>query len=122
MTQAIWPVDQLFFRPIGLLYITGLHQVFGLNPMGFHAVALLLHIVNSILFVASVLTAITDRPLLSWAVAMVYATSIVVHLTPLMWVVGIYELSATLFVLLSIHFYVGEIERLGSGCRARRVF
>jgi hypothetical protein len=105
--SALSPAGQLFFRPVGRLYLAALYHVFGLNPAGYHVTALCLHVVNAAL-VARVGSLLTGRPVAAWAAAMLYGVAVNVHLEPLLWAVGVYELSATFFVLLSLNFFLGN--------------
>ena len=107
LRSALSPADQLFFRPVGRLYLAGLYQVFGLNPFGYHVAALCIHVANCVL-VARTCTVLTGRPVPAWTAAMLYGVAVNVHLDPLLWAVGVYELSATFFVLLSLRFFLAD--------------
>jgi hypothetical protein len=107
LRSALSPGDQLFFRPVGRLYLAALYEVFGLNPFGYHVAALFIHVVNCVL-VARVCTVLTGRPVPAWTTAMLYGVAVNVHLDPLLWAVGVYELSATFFVLLSLEFFLAD--------------
>jgi hypothetical protein len=85
------PFHQLFYRPLGMTYFFLYERVFGLNPLAFHVINLAVHVTNSVLILAVALLVSRSRSV-ALATAVLYATAATVHLDPLLWMVGIYDL------------------------------
>ena len=79
------------------LAIAGEHAAFGLSPVGYHAVNLLLHGLNT-LGVWALALALTRRRLAALLAAVIFGTSSIAF-TPLHWVTGIIELLAAACLL-----------------------
>ncbi|MEM7582195.1 MAG: hypothetical protein AAF560_02355 [Acidobacteriota bacterium] len=98
-------INGLFFRPAAELYLWAAHHLFGLNPALYHLLALALHAVNGLL-VVSVLQRLTHAAWLAWGTGYLYVAASTVHLEPLGWIVGIYELGSVLFLLLAVRWFI----------------
>jgi len=96
-----------FFRPVGVLYLSALYQLFGIWPLPFHLAALLVFFVNCLLMMR-IGARLLGEHFVGWAAAALYGTAIPVNLEPLLWAVGVYDLSAIFFVLLSLPFLMDE--------------
>jgi hypothetical protein len=96
----------LFFRPLSVLYLYGLHRLLGLRPAGYHLAALLIHAATAWLVVQVVERLVRDR-LVAFAAGVLYALALPICLECLMWVVGIVDLGAALFTLLALLLFLG---------------
>jgi len=97
----------LFYRPLGELYFGGLYQAFGLNPLGFHAFALLVHFATSLLVVAAGVR-LTGSRLVGWVAGGLYAGAAVAAVQPLLWLTGSLDLLAVLLSLTAFLLYARE--------------
>jgi hypothetical protein len=104
LTNAISSYQAKFYRPVSQTMIAILYFVFGLNPSGYHVVALVLHTVNSFLVV---LLAKRFMPslFLSWIAGFLYAAAVTVQVDPVFWIVGMNDLCAATFFLLAFIFF-----------------
>lgn len=105
LAGALTPAAKLFFRPVGLVYFALMHAVFGLNAVAYHAAALVIQAVNGIL-VARLASRFAKDPLVGWSAGIIYVTAVNIHLEPMLWIVGIYDLAAVLFALLAVDRYL----------------
>jgi hypothetical protein len=99
------PEGKLFFRPFGWLYCYSVYQIFGMNGIGFHLLAVTFLFTTS-LVVKFLSEALVSDKLAGWTAAFLYAGAANIHLDAQMWMVGIYDNGATLFALLSVLFFV----------------
>ena len=95
----------VFFRPLGQTYLFLMYKLAGDDPTMFHAAALAVHALNACL-VAMVFFALTRDRVLSYCVAAIYAAAVSVHLDPLAWAVGIFDLGGAFFFLLSMKLFL----------------
>lgn len=108
-----WPViksifsfdDTIFHRPLGRLYFFALYLLFGDNPIYCHLLSLMIHAFNTYL-VFIVFSRLLNNKLSGYFSALLYGTSFKVHIWPLAWGVGIFDLGGMLFFLLTIYFYM----------------
>lgn len=105
LSGAVSPEGTLFYRPLSLLYFLLYHRLFGLNALPFHVIGLAILLLNSLL-VSFISWKLTGNRLISAATGLVYAAAITVHLDPLLWLVGFYDLSASLFYFASIALFL----------------
>jgi len=82
-----------------------MYKIFGPNPIPFHVTALIVHVINSCL-VALILNMIIRDRLISYLSALVYATAIALHLDPLAWAVGIYDVGGAFFFFMGIWLFI----------------
>ena len=101
LIQIFNPIGKIFYRPLAQAYILVMHALFGVNAIPFHIVAILLHIINSYLVALLIYAVVGDR-LISYLSALVYAAAIAIHLDPLAWAVGIYDLGGAFFFFITI--------------------
>jgi hypothetical protein len=99
------PAGQIFYRPLAFVYCAVVYYVFGLNPLGFHILALLLLIASSLL-VVSTTRWITGEDVLAWGTGFLFAGAATVHIDLQMWLVGIFDIGACIFALLSILLFI----------------
>jgi hypothetical protein len=111
ITNAFIPFDKLIYRPLAMVYYAVVFKMFGLNPVPFHLLALVLHICNSGL-VAFVLFRMSGMKSGAIAAAILYAGAASVHLDPLLWLVGFYDIAGMFFLLLSFAFFLSKKSRL----------
>ena len=95
----------LFYRPVGQLYFLLLYNLSGLDPIGFHIGAILIHFLSSLLIVA-IANELTGDKLISWTAGFFYAVSVTVHLDSMLWMVGIYDIGGALFFFLSFLLFI----------------
>jgi hypothetical protein len=95
------PTGKFFFRPMGNLYCWLIYALFGLQPVGFHLLSVLL-ILASTFLVVSVAGTLTGNQSVAWGSGFLYAAAANIHLDPLMWMVGAIDIGAGLCALLSI--------------------
>jgi hypothetical protein len=105
LTQFFNPVGSVFYRPLAYVYCAAELHFFGLSPLGFHLPALILLMGTSFL-VVSVAERLSGDSATGWGAGFLYATAATVHIDIQMWLVGIFDIGATLFALLSIYFFL----------------
>ena len=106
--QAFLPEGKLFYRPLGITYFVLAHLFFGLNSLGYHLLALGLHFVNSLLVVRISGLFLQGNKLLPWLAGILYGTAIAVHMDPLLWIVGIYDLACAFFFFSSFILFTKQ--------------
>ncbi len=111
IAEAFVPFNKLIYRPAAMMYYIVVFKLFGLNPVPFHLLALLLHVCNSTL-VGFVLFRISGMKSAAIAAAVLYAGAASVHLDPLLWLVGFYDIAGIFFLLLSFAFFLLKKSRL----------
>lgn len=103
--------QDIFFRPLGNLYFLAIYKLCYPAPEGFHVAAMLIHFVNSVL-VVYVARAITGDRAAAWLTGLLYAVAVTIHMDPLLWMVGIYDLGGAFFFFLSFLLFIrGNIIR-----------
>lgn len=109
----LFTANDHFYRPVSRvsLFVMQWH-LFGPNAAAFHLVSLGIHAFNAVLLflLCRRLFAVT---LLAGLAGLLYAT----HLIPFLavyWASGIQDLSMTMFLLLSFHFYIRHLELQGN--------
>jgi len=105
ISSALDPSSMLFYRPFSLIYILITFRIFYLNPLGYHILALSIHIINSLLVVWIART-LKQNIILAWAAGIFYAGAISIHLDPLGWLVGISDVLGCFVFLLSLIFFL----------------
>jgi hypothetical protein len=95
----------LFYRPVGQLYFLLLYNLSGLDPVGFHIAAILIHCISSLLIVA-IANELTGDRLISWTAGFLYAVSVTVHMDSMLWMVGIYDIGGALFFFLAFFLFI----------------
>ncbi len=111
--NLILPAGKLLYRPLGQADIVGMTAVFGLNATPFHIAALVLHFANSLL-ISIIAGKLLDDPALGWISGFLYAFSLRVHVDNLLWVVGIYDLGGTFFLLISFALFMAGRRNLSA--------
>ena len=107
LIQIFNPSGKIFYRPLAQAYILAMHALFGANAIPFHIVAILLHIINSYLVALLIYAVVGDR-LISYLSALVYAAAIAIHLDPLAWAVGIYDLGGAFFFFITMWCFISN--------------
>lgn len=105
LRQGLSPGGDVLYRPGGVLYFLAAHRLYGLNPVPYHLTALVLHLVTCLAFV-SIVRRITGGRFTAWTVGVLYGTAATVHLDPLHWCVGIYDIAGVLFFSVAILFFL----------------
>src|SRR6266850_2343292 len=103
--SAFSPLGKIFYRPLGSLYFEIAYFLFKLDPAGFHAVAFLLHYCNSLLAV-SIVRHVSKNLFFSWIAGFLYAAAITVHMEPLLWMAGFYDVGGSFFLLSSMLLFL----------------
>jgi hypothetical protein len=111
------PVAKTFYRPLGSLYCYAVYTVFGMNAAGFHVLAIGILFITA-LVVRLVAYALTNDDRVAWGSAFLYAIAANIHLDPQMWMVGIFDNGATLFVLLCLYLSMTGRSVLSALCFA----
>jgi 4-amino-4-deoxy-L-arabinose transferase-like glycosyltransferase len=116
-TQPVWgflhkPDIHGYYRPLFLVLLTVCYKLFGEEPLGWHAVNLILHVLT----VAAVFWAgkllLRDRLAASLG-ALLFAIN-PVHTEPISWISNLPEILFTFFVVLSFGAYLRAIENESS--------
>ena len=105
LKMAFSPGSDFVFRPFGVLYIVLVHRLFGLNPLGHHVFALLVHLCSSLL-VVYIVHKITGEGFLSWITGLLYATAVNIHMDPLLWAVGSDDIGGAFFFFSSFALFL----------------
>lgn len=113
LRAAFSPYDKVFYRPLGLTYFFLCERVFGLNPVAFHVINLAVHLTNSVLILAIALLVSRSRTV-ALAAAVLYATAATIHLDPLLWMVGIYDLMGACFFFSGLVLFISGKPRLSA--------
>jgi len=99
--NILTPVGKLFYRPLGQLYCFAVYSIFGLNPAGFHLLAVL-GLLATALFVVHLARQATGDSMLAWGSGILYVGAANVLLDTQMWLVGIFDIGAGMFSVLSV--------------------
>ncbi len=99
--------DKLFYRPLSQSYFALYYRFFGWDPLPFHVIGLLIHFLNSLL-VVFISWRLIRKLSLAWVAGIIYAVAVTVHLDPLLWLVGFYDLAASFFYLSSISLLLAK--------------
>jgi hypothetical protein len=99
------PYGKVFYRPLGLTYFFLYERVFGLNAVPFHVINLAVHLTNSVLVLVIALLLSRSRRV-ALAAAVLYATAATIHLDPLLWMVGIYDLMGACFFFSGLLLFI----------------
>lgn len=97
--------NKLFYRPLAQGYLLLMYKLFGPNPIPVHAVALIVHALNSFI-IALILNIIVHDRLISYLSALVYAAAIAIHLDPLTWAVGFYDVGGAFLFFFSMWLFL----------------
>ncbi|MCI0416183.1 hypothetical protein L0222_25695 [bacterium] len=104
-----------FYRPFGWLYFYFIVNTFGNLSIGFRILNLLVLFASSLVFKAIAFRLLRNE-VLAWASAAWFVFSGTLLMDPLMWMVGMYDLGALLFFLLSILFFLEKKPWFSAGC------
>jgi hypothetical protein len=107
LRSAFSPVGKVVYRPLGAMYFQLIYTLFNLNPAWFHLAALFILFCTSLLVVETV-RIITGEPVIAWSAGFLYATAATVHMDPILWLVGFYDLGCALFFILSVFLFIRE--------------
>ncbi|MBP1656919.1 MAG: Tetratricopeptide 1 repeat-containing protein [Bacteroidetes bacterium] len=99
------PVGSLVYRPLAWLYFAMMYGAFGLNPVPFHVVLLLLHVVNGTL-VAWIGTRLAGDRAAGILAGCLFVALISLHLDCFLWFVGVFDIGAMTCALLSAFFLI----------------
>lgn len=105
--DAFLRFDGLTYRPLAMMYYTFVYKTFGVDATGSHIIALILHACNGCLVMYIVANVTAMKPL-AVTVGMIYTASASIHLDPLLWLVGFYDVGGMLFVLASLAFFLAK--------------
>ena len=108
LASEISPIGKVLYRPLGSLWFLVAFYVFDLNATTLHTAALIIHLANSLL-VVRVIRIITGDSLIAWATGVFYAAAARVHMEPLLWASGVYDIGGMFLFLLSlVLFFTGR--------------
>jgi hypothetical protein len=99
------PSGKILYRPLGAVYFVAMYELFGLNPLGFHIAALVLHLCSSLL-VVRIVYHLNRNYFMAMILGITYAASVTVHMEPLLWLSGFYDVGGIFLLLLSIFFFI----------------
>jgi Flp pilus assembly protein TadD len=102
-----------YYRPLNVLWLRTNHALFGLNPMGWHASAILLHLTVTAL-VFFLVRRITGRPLVAAATSLVFGVHPMRH-EVVAWVSGTTESLCAVLFLSTFLAYLKSRERCTAG-------
>jgi hypothetical protein len=103
--NAATPAGKFFYRPFAWIYCRIMYGAFGLEPLGFHACAIVLLLCSAFL-VVSVARALTRDERVAWGSGFVFAAASNIHIDPQMWLVGVFDIGAVFFTLLSVNAFL----------------
>jgi hypothetical protein len=89
------------YRPAGITYLVLLFKAFGELAWPCHVLALCIHVLNSAM-VFGIMRKLTEDQVIAVLCGLIYASAVAVHLDPLCWAVGIYDLGGAFFFFASI--------------------
>jgi len=95
----------LMYRPAGLTYLVLLFKAFGEMAWPCHVLALCIHVLNSVM-VFRIMRRLTEDQTIAVICSLIYASAVAVHLDPLCWAVGIYDLGGAFFFFTSIALFL----------------
>ncbi len=113
ITDAFSPFGKVLYRPLGVVYSLVMYDLFGLATAPFHVVAVILHIANSSLVVL-VIRHITRNNTLAMGTGVLYAMATAVHVEPLLWLVGFYDVGSMFFFLVAFYLFLIHREALSA--------
>lgn len=94
------PGSEIYYRPLSMrIYFFLMQKAFAAEPLHFHMVSLLVHILNSLL-IAKLISKLTNNTWIGWLSAFLYSTSSI-HFISLFWISEIGLLLGIFFYLLS---------------------
>jgi hypothetical protein len=105
-----------FFRPVWRLYFAFLYSLFGLNPLPYHLVGIVLHIANALL-IYFLVKRLWNQSIPGFAVALLFAISPKLN-ESVQWISAVCELSACFFMLAAILLYLRYLARRKKSCLA----
>jgi hypothetical protein len=105
LLDMVAPAGKFFYRPLATLYCWLVFSIFGLRPIGFHLLAILILGVSSFLVVSLARTFTVDQKV-AWGSGFLYVSASIVHIDPLMWLVGAFDIGAGFFALLCIGSFI----------------
>jgi len=95
----------LMYRPAGRTYLHLLFKAFGETAWPCHALALCIHMLNAFM-VLRIMKLLTKDKTIAVLCSLIYASAVAVHLDPLCWAVGIFDLGAAFFFFTSIALFL----------------
>jgi hypothetical protein len=109
------PGGAIFYRPLAATYLLALYKLFGVQPWPFHVLALAIHIFNASLVFRIMTHLLRDRGI-GLLTGLLYAVAVSIHLDPLCWAVGIYDIGGACFFFLAIWFFIREHPKTSVAC------
>jgi hypothetical protein len=98
----------LTYRPAGRTYLALLFKACGETAWPCHVLALCIHMLNAFM-VLRIMKLLTKDQTIAVLCSLIYASAVAIHLEPLCWAVGIYDLGGAFFFFTSIALFL-------SGC------
>ncbi len=99
------PEGQLLYRPLPWIYFVLVSRFFGASAVGHHVISLFLHVCTSLL-VLFVVQRLVRREFVASLAALMYLAAVCIHMDPLLWLVGMYDLGAAFFFFLSLALFL----------------
>lgn len=90
------PLGRLHYRPLGTPVFILFHRAFGLDPLPVHLFNLLL-LAAAALLVAALARRLGYDRFTAWAAMTAFAAAVSIHLDPVLWLVGFFDLAGAVF-------------------------
>jgi hypothetical protein len=105
LIAKLFPEGQMMYRPLPWLYFALVTRFTGIDPSLHHILAMLLHTCTSLL-VFLIVRRLGQKEPVPTLTALIYLAALGVHMDPLLWLVGTYDLAAAFFFYLSIALFL----------------
>ncbi len=96
------------YHPVTIFVLAAEHQLFGLNPKGYHVVAILLHLLNTVL-VYFTFKKLTSKTIVALVVTLLFGIH-PLHVESVAWIAQLKDLLYTFFFLLSYFYYLKYLD------------
>jgi hypothetical protein len=105
LASEFLPQGQLMYRPLPWLYFAPMVHFLGANAFLHHLLALVLHCCTSFLVFLTIRQLGQKEPIPA-ITALIYLAAASIHMDPLIWLVGTYDLTAAFFFFLSLFLFL----------------
>jgi hypothetical protein len=105
VSSEISPFGKVLYRPLGSVWFLVAFYLFDLNATMLHMAALIIHLASSLL-VVRIIRIVTGDSVIAWATGVLYATAASVHMEPLLWASGVYDVAGMFLFLLSLLLFL----------------
>jgi len=95
----------VYYRPIPMFIIGGLHFLFGLNPIPFHILAVTMNIINTTLFLL-ICRKLFKNPLIGYIATIIFMAFYGICFEVLLWIAVYFDLFFVFFMLCGFFFFI----------------